>query len=151
MKLLNLILKKLFLEYGNFYLINSSLKILSLIFYQKAYFCDNNAKSIAVIKDNIKRAHVDDRAVVMHCGFLQALEQIKTAGDKIDIAFLDPPYNTKLAVKALENIVRLGLLNDDGYIIAEQAADEPELNIDGLAVKRVKDYKTTKMTYLEKI
>ncbi len=118
---------------------------------KKAYFCDNNAKSIAVIKDNIKRAHVDDRAVVMHCGFLQALEQIKTAGDKIDIAFLDPPYNTELAVKALENIVRLGLLNDDGYIIAEQAADEPELNIDGLAVKRVKDYKTTKMTYLEKI
>ena len=116
----------------------------------KAYFCDNNAKSIAVIKDNIKRAHLEDKAVVMQCGFLQALVRIKAAGDKIDIAFLDPPYNTVLAVQALEHIVSLDLLNDDGYIIVEQAAQEPAIEVSGLMTARVKDYKTTKMTYLIK-
>lgn len=117
---------------------------------RKAYFCDNNAKSIAVINDNIGRARLADKAVVMQCGYLQALERIRAAGDKIDIAFLDPPYNTGLVRGALEAIVRLDLLADDGFIIAEQAASEPELNINGLVVTRVKDYKTTKMTYLAK-
>ena len=116
----------------------------------KAYFSDNNRKSISVINDNISRAHLSDKAVVMQCDFLQALQRIKAAGDKIDIAFLDPPYNTDLAVRAMESIVRLDLLSDGGYIIAEQAQGEPDIDIDGLAVTRVKDYKTTKMTFLSK-
>ncbi|MBQ6554015.1 MAG: 16S rRNA (guanine(966)-N(2))-methyltransferase RsmD [Firmicutes bacterium] len=115
---------------------------------RKAYFADSSRKSIDIINDNLKRARLDDKAVVLNCDFRQALSRIKAEGEKFDIIFLDPPYNTTLAADAARLITELGLLADDGYIIAEQAADEPELLIDGLKVLRVKDYKTTKMTFL---
>lgn len=115
---------------------------------RKAYFADSSRKSIDIINDNLKRARLDSKAVVMNCDFRQALNRIKAEGEKFDIVFLDPPYNTTLAADAAGLITELGLLAEDGYIIAEQAADEPELKIDGLRVLRVKDYKTTKMTFL---
>ncbi|MBQ8942353.1 MAG: 16S rRNA (guanine(966)-N(2))-methyltransferase RsmD [Firmicutes bacterium] len=115
---------------------------------KKAYFSDSNRKSAEIIKDNLSRARLADKAEVFCCDYSQALSRIKANDDKIDIAFLDPPYNKGLAVRALEEIVRLELLSDDGFIIVEQAAEEPAIDVAGLKTTRVKDYKTTKMTYL---
>ena len=115
---------------------------------RKAYFSDTSRESIGVINDNLSRARLGDRAAVMCCDCIRALERIRADGEKIDIAFLDPPYNKGLAVTVLESIVRLDLLADDGYIIVEQAAQEAAINVAGLKTTRVKDYKTTKMTYL---
>ncbi len=115
---------------------------------RKAYFADSSRKSIEIINDNLKRARLVDRAVVLNCDFRQALNRIKAMGDRFDIVFLDPPYNTTLAADAAKLIAQLGLMNENGYIIAEQAADEPLLEIEGYELLRVKDYKTTKMTFL---
>lgn len=115
---------------------------------RKAYFADSSRQSISVIKDNIKRARLEDRAVVLGCDYMQALDRIKASGDTFDIIFLDPPYGKGLALSAMNKITELALLNPDGYIIAEQAADEPETAPDGLEILRIKDYKTTKMTFL---
>lgn len=117
---------------------------------KKAYIADNSRKSIAVINDNLKRARLEDKAVVMQCDFMQALDRIKALGESFDIIFLDPPYNTDMAAMAINKIAQSALLKDDGYIIAEQAANEPEINADGLKITRIKDYKVTKMTYLSK-
>ena len=115
---------------------------------KKAYFADSSRQSISVIKENIKKARFEDRAVVLSCDHSRALEQIKRTGDVFDIIFLDPPYGKGLVEDALKKIVSLGLIKEEGYIIAEQAADEEPLLIDGLEILRIKDYKTTKMTFL---
>ena len=67
---------------------------------RKAYFADSSRKSIDIINDNLKRARLDSKAVVMNCDFRQALNRIKAEGEKFDIVFLDPPYNTTLAADA---------------------------------------------------
>ncbi len=114
---------------------------------KKAYIADNNRQSIQVIKENLKKARFDDRAVVFGCDYAQALERIKNEGVRFDIIFLDPPYGKGLAAAAMQKIVGLGLLASDGFIIAEQAAEEPDIVVKGLEIFRVKDYKTTKMTF----
>ena len=118
---------------------------------KKAWFADSSRQSVNIIKDNIKRARLEDKAEVLCCDYMQALERIKAEGVVFDMIFLDPPYGKGLAETAMDAIVRLGLLKEDGCIIAEQAAEEPEISVRGLEVYRIKDYKTTKMTFLNLI
>ncbi len=115
-----------------------------------AVFVDNSQKSIDVIKDNLIRSRLNDKAKVMKDNVLSAIAALGTEGKKFDIIFMDPPYGKGLTEAVLQAIVNACILCDGGYIVAEQSVDEAELNIDGLSVYRIKDYKrTTKMTFLK--
>lgn len=116
----------------------------------KAVMVDADFKSINVIKDNVKKARVSDRAEILKCDVSSAISKLGARGEKFDIIFMDPPYNKNLVNSALEHIIRFDILDDQGYIIAEQSQEESIPNINGLKVSRVKDYKITKMTFLEK-
>ena len=117
----------------------------------KSVFVDSDKKSVDVIKDNLISTRLMEKASVLNCDVLTALKRLGQNKEKFDIIFLDPPYNMGLTEKALKMIVSEDLLEKDGYIIAEQAKEEPSLNINGLDVFRIKDYKITKMTFLENL
>lgn len=42
-----------------------------------------------------------------------ALRKLKDKQEKFDIIFLDPPYKTDFANEALEEIIKLDLLNEE--------------------------------------
>lgn len=117
---------------------------------KKAVLVDSDVKSAAVIKHNLKAARVEDRAEVFNCDIIKALSCLKDRGEKFDIIFMDPPYNRDFINKTLEYIAEANILDDEGYIIAEQSKEDSEPKIRGLSVFRTKDYKITKMTFLEK-
>lgn len=117
---------------------------------RKAVMVDSDFKSIKVIKANLKAARVENRAEVLTCDVSSAISNIGKRNDKFDIIFMDPPYNRDFIKNTLEYIVKADILSDEGYIIAEQSQEDDVPDVKGLNVFRVKDYKVTKMTFLEK-
>ena len=51
--------------------------------------------------------------------YLLALKYLAKNNQKFDIIFLDPPYKTDFANKAIEQIIELNLLSKEGIIILE--------------------------------
>ncbi len=116
-----------------------------------AVFVDESQKSIDVIKDNITRARLTDRAQVIRGNVMSVIASLGAQGRAFDIIFMDPPYAKGLVEASLDAIHISGILKDGGYIVAEQSVDEAQLECDGFEVYRIKDYKrTTKMTFLRK-
>lgn len=53
----------------------------------------------------------------------ESLGYLRTCG-KFDIIFLDPPYDTGLLDKALENVVQFDILAEGGIIVCESRREK---------------------------
>ena len=82
----------------------------------RCYFCDNSARSLAIIRSNIEYCRAQERATVLAGDFASALERIK---EKADLILLDPPYDKDLYEECLTLIDSLDILADDGIVVAE--------------------------------
>lgn len=80
------------------------------------WFCDSDRDSIRLIKKNIISVGAKDMARVIAGDYKKALRKIN---GKIDIFFIDPPYESGLYESCLSQIEILDLLSDEGIIIAE--------------------------------
>ena len=70
--------------------------------------------------------------------------QYLKSGEKFDIIFLDPPYGTGLAEKALESIIQFDILNENGIIVCESGTGLNVPELDGIYAKR-KQYRYGKI------
>ena len=86
---------------------------------ETATFCDNSIDAIQVIKTNIENTKCTDKSIVLKKDYLLALKYLAKNNQKFDIIFLDPPYKTDFANKAIEQIIELNLLSKEGIIILE--------------------------------
>lgn len=80
----------------------------------KAYFVDSSPAAIGIIRENLKHTKLEDDAVVVampNSAFL------RTAREKFDIAFLDPPYGKKLIHRSLPALTEI--MSRNGIIICE--------------------------------
>ena len=91
---------------------------------KKAILCDNFPKAIEVIKKNIEKTHFEDKAVLICKDYKRCLENID---EKLDLIFIDPPYEKNLAVNAVKLIFEKELLAEDGLIILETDDEKREL------------------------
>ena len=80
---------------------------------------DCSRDSIALIKQNVKTTELDCRVVQS-----DAISYLASCG-KYDLVFIDPPYDSDLVEKALENIKRFDILSDGGIIICETRREKP--------------------------
>ena len=67
------------------------------------------------------------------------------SGEKFDIIFLDPPYGSGLAEKALETIIQFDILNENGIIVCESGTGLNVPESDGFYFKR-RQYRYGKIT-----
>ena len=79
--------------------------------------------------------------------FENCIDKVKTI--KFDIIYLDPPYNTNYISKALNKIVDLDIVKQEGLIIVE-TDDEPRIlkEIDKIKVKIVDKRKYWRATII---
>lgn len=82
-------------------------------------FCDNSIDAINVIKTNVINTRSSEQSTILHKDYLTALKYLAEKKDKFDIIYLDPPYRTDFANKAIKEIIDLDLLSKDGIIILE--------------------------------
>lgn len=107
--------------------------------------CDNNPKSIDLIKKNYAKIGVKPN--LKRGDYLSTL---KSLSGKFDFIFLDPPYATNYAEKALFMIEELSLLEDDGIIIYEHLQGKEFALPDDFEICDEKKYGTVVVTYIRK-
>ncbi len=79
--------------------------------------CDNSRQAINIIKKNIEKTHTEDKTEIYQTSYEDLLnDKIK---EKPTITFIDPPYDTDFAYKAVNIMVQNGLIDRDSIIIIE--------------------------------
>lgn len=107
-----------------------------------AVFIDERRDAIAVIRDNLRRTHLEDRADVICSDYLSYLNACRK---RFRLIFLDPPYAEKYLENAIKRISEIDILAEGAIIIAERPLGKP-LNEDFPGLVRSKDYNYGKTT-----
>ena len=113
----------------------------------KAILCDKSKEAIEIIEKNIEKTHMKDQVELYNLDFENCIDKVKTI--KFYIIYLDPPYNTNYISKALNKIVDLDIVKQEGLIIVE-TDDEPRIlkEIDKIKVKIVDKRKYGRATII---
>lgn len=84
---------------------------------KKAILCDKSKQAIEIIKKNIEKTHTKEQIELYHMTFEELLEtKVK---EKLDIIFIDPPYQTDFAYKAVKIILDNNLMSEDSILVIE--------------------------------
>ena len=102
-----------------------------------ATFVDASDSACRLIKENLKRTSFLQDSHIVHSDYLTFLKNTK---DKVDIVFLDPPYEEKFLENALKLISEIDILQSGGIIVTERPLGK-ELPYEFEGYTRSKDYK----------
>ena len=103
-------------------------------------FVDTDASAIKVIKNNISKARLDDKSVILK---EDVFEFLRKCTSSFDIVFLDPPYNKGLIKKVLDILCERKLISPDSVIVTETADGEPLVESKGFTCIKTKKYGKT--------
>lgn len=84
-------------------------------------FCDVNPKCIRLLKQNIAGLKLDVQPTIYTGGWQEALSAVRLK--KMDLIFVDPPFNSDVYYNVLKRIDELSVLSEDGIIICEHSLD----------------------------
>ncbi len=88
----------------------------------KAILCDKSKQAVEIIQKNIQKTHMEEKVELYQANFEEVLKmRIK---EKLDIIFIDPPYETNYASQAVKIILENELIKQDSMIIIE--TDQPK-------------------------
>jgi len=108
---------------------------------EKVVFMDNSQESIALTKQNLAMLGEDCKVE------LRDSSNLPTANEQFDIIFVDPPYKTDLASKALVSLRAGGWISKDGIVVVETGR-RVDVAVDGFEGIKEKIYGTAKLILL---
>ena len=115
-----------------------------------AYFVENDREALSVIKENLNKTKLSDKAVLL----AQSAEAAVRSGriKNADIAFMDPPFELHLEKEIIPMILENKVLAEDGMIVVEclSGTDFSYLDKLGLEIFKEKDYKTCKHVFISR-
>lgn len=91
---------------------------------REAHFVDRGIAQIRNIIENVKRAHLDDRAHVHRMSAADALKTFHKDGIQFHVVFFAPPFKKFLGASTLEILDSYPACTDDGIIVAEHHLKE---------------------------
>jgi 16S rRNA (guanine(966)-N(2))-methyltransferase RsmD len=91
----------------------------------KAVLIDESPRATAVIRDNLERLGLSQRAQVWTAPVLRSLRKLAAAAENFDLIFLDPPYERDWVAKTLTAVGSCRLLSPSGTVVAEHSVREP--------------------------
>ena len=104
---------------------------------KSAVFIDERDDACKLIKENLKRTKLESQGQVIRSDYSAYL---KSASQKFDIIFLDPPYAEVFLENSLNLITQIDILQSGGIIVTERPI-EKALLWDFAGYTRSKDYK----------
>ena len=84
---------------------------------KRAVFVDMQEKACRLIRENLKKAHMEEQASVIQGDYLAYLERCQ---EQFDLIFLDPPYAEVFLETALKRITEIDILRSGGIIVTER-------------------------------
>lgn len=91
---------------------------------QSAVLCDRSRRAIDVIRRNLEQTGFVDRAEVWLLPADKGIRRLAAAGRSFDLIFIDPPYESGLAVLTATLAADSNLLARGGRIVIEHASKE---------------------------
>lgn len=114
----------------------------------EAVFVENNQKAMACVKENLRKTHLESKAMTMSMDVMTALYKLE--GEKqFDYIFMDPPYGKEWEKKVFSYLAESELIAPGGVVIVEASKETdldyvPDLGYDLL---KNKEYKTNKHVF----
>jgi 16S rRNA (guanine(966)-N(2))-methyltransferase RsmD len=93
---------------------------------KSAVLCDKSIEATKVIKKNIEKTHMEEKAILYNCDFKSCIEKVQN--QKFDIIYIDPPYETNFIAKSLEQILEKNIINPESLIIVETDDEKRIIN-----------------------
>lgn len=116
---------------------------------RRAYFFDRSGRSTALIKENAQRTRAGRRAIIERCTFNQGLEE-HLGQETPDLWFLDPPYHTTLAHKALEKMATSPRVTAGALVVWESDVDEAVPHTPAFELEDERIYGRTRIQFLRR-
>lgn len=100
----------------------------------KAVLVDFSSASIEIIKQNLNFTKLEEKAKVIQSDIYTAIKRLGQDGEKFNIIFMDPPYSEGFYEPVLKAVKDAGILEKDGYIVAETAKGSTFHTVEGFNV-----------------
>lgn len=84
---------------------------------RKVLLCDKSKEAVKIIKKNIEKTHLEDKVEIYNLDYETLLNT--RVQEKLDIIYIDPPYDSDFANKSIEIILNKKLINENSIIIIE--------------------------------
>lgn len=116
---------------------------------REAVFVENSKAAVSCIRDNLEFTKLSDRAVVMECDAVTAVNRLTGKG-VFDVIYMDPPYNCGYERQILEAAAGRGIADRYTTIIIEASleTDFSYVSDIGYTIIREKNYKNNKHIFL---
>lgn len=118
---------------------------------ERAVFIENNKKALAVIKENLEKTHLADKAEVIAGDAISALMRLEASGPA-DVIFIDPPYNRGYELQTMKLLCGSKLAGEDTLIVVEASNNTGLSEFEGLGfnIIKTKDYRTNRHIFFTK-
>ena len=91
---------------------------------RQSVFVDNSRTAITVIKKNILHCGASEWSRVLQWNVAKNLDCLANRATRFNLVFMDPPYGTGLAEKAMAHLEKLHLLREGSQIVVEHAKSD---------------------------
>ena len=114
---------------------------------KKAILVENNQYMTDLIYKNLEKLKFSSEVDVI---LKDATTLFRTdIENKVDLVFLDPPYQKKLEFKSIKNILRQKILAKNTIVLVEQHIDESHFTYDELDLLRTKELGITRFNFYQ--
>ncbi len=111
-----------------------------------ALFCDVNSQAAEIVRKNVQKTKLGDRARVLNTDYKAAIRTC-AGKEKFDVIFLDSPYALNLVQDAIDRILRADLAAPGAIFVCESDSDKP-FSGEGLRLYRHNRYGRIYITVL---
>jgi 16S rRNA (guanine966-N2)-methyltransferase len=115
-------------------------------------FVDLNPSSLSIIRQNLSKLQLFDRARVVRA---DATRELAHLGGPYDLIFMGPPYHDAhwnalaLTQPTLEAIARARILKPGGWVIGQHHAKEPPVKSPAWCLVRQENYGDSRLSFFE--
>ena len=100
-----------------------------------ATFVERDPRAAAAIQQNVDTLGVRTRARLVRADVARALERLATAGERFDIVFLDPPYESDLVGATLARLGAGTVTAPSAIVVAQHFTKHPAPDVVGTLVR----------------
>ena len=115
---------------------------------QHAVFVESAVECVVVLRSNLKQLAVEASARVIHADALEAIRSLGRQGERFDLAFLDPPYESGEVERSLPALQASGVLAQGALLVVEGSRRHVLPAFPGLALLDQKRYGDTLVSRL---
>ena len=110
---------------------------------KKVILCDKSKDAIKIINKNIEKTHLKEKVELYNVDYKELIKnKIK---EKIDIVYIDPPYDSDFAIDAVKLLIENKLVDEKTLIIIE--TDQEKRILKQLENEKLKIQITDKRKY----